>query len=487
MEQTDGDAGQGPVFIRRAGLVLGPLVCALVVLVPSPLHRLEGLGHRPALAAGFSLLMAIWWFTEAIPIHWTALIPLAAWPLLDVFGKGAVGSAGKTVGEFLNAYIFLFAGGMAIGAAMEHWNLHRRVALHIMLRIGASPRRLLLGMLVATAVISLWISNTATAVMMMPIGLAVVTQLEAREGRKLGSYATALMLAVAYAANVGGIGTKIGSATNSIFVGYLATKLKYDMSFLEYVAVALPFVVLFIPLVWLVLWRLGAADAPKDSAGREVLRAELDALGAMSPREKQVAQVFLLAAALWVLGDPLRALLKGALPFTFEARHYEAAVALLGAGLLAVRGALPLGALKRIPVPALMLLGGSFAMAAGIEGSGLSKWLGLQLEPVRALPIAAQLLIAVAATVGLSAVASNTATVNLMMALLPGNLPLLSAVGMASSCDFALPAGTPPNAIVFGSGRIRLPTMMRIGVLLDLAAVLVLTLYGLTWLPLILR
>jgi sodium-dependent dicarboxylate transporter 2/3/5 len=250
--------------------------------------------------------------------------------------------------------------------------------------------------------------------------------------------------------------------------------------------VAFPFVVLFIPLIWLVLWRLGADDAPKDATGREALRAELDGLGVMSAREQQVAQVFVLAATLWVLGDPLRALLKQALPFVFEARHYEAAVALLGAALLAVRGALPLGAVKRIPVPALLLLGGSFAMAAGIEGSGLSRWLGLQLEPVRAWPQAAQMVVAVAATVALSAVASNTATANLMLALLPGNLPLLSAVGMASSCDFALPAGTPPNAIVFGSGRIRLPVMMRVGVLLDLAAVLLMTVYALTYLPLVL-
>lgn len=480
-------AGQRPSIVSRVGLVAGPLVCALVALVPSPLHRLEGLGHRPALAAGFSLLMAIWWFTEAIPIHWTALIPLVAWPVFDVFGAGVLGSAGKATGEFLNAYIFLFAGGMAIGAAMEHWSLHRRVALHIMLRIGASPQRLLLGMLVATGAISLWISNTATAVMMMPIGLAVVSQLERRAGRKLGTYATALMLAVAYAANVGGIGTKIGSATNSIFVGFLATRLQYDLSFLSYSAVALPFVVLFLPLVWLVLWRLGARDAPHDVTGRDALEEELRALGAMTAREKQVARVFLLAAALWVLGDPLRLALTGVLPFAFAARHYEAAVALLGAALLAVGGALPLAAVKRIPVPALLLLGGSFAMAGGIEGSGLSRWLGLQLEPVRALPLAGQMTIAVGATVGLSAVASNTATVNLMLALLPANLPLLSAVGMASSCDFALPAGTPPNAIVFGSGRIRLPTMMRVGVLLDAAAVLVMTMYGLVYLPLIFR
>jgi sodium-dependent dicarboxylate transporter 2/3/5 len=483
---AEASEARGPSLVRKLGLVAGPLVCALVMLAPSPLQHLEGLGHRPAFAAGVSLLMAIWWFTEALPIHWTSLVPLLAWPVLDVFGAGVAGSASKTAQEFVNAYIFLFAGGMAIGAAMEHSNLHRRVALHLMLRIGASPGRLLLGMLVSTAAISLWISNTATAVMMMPIGLAVVSQLEARTGRRLGRYASALMLAVAYASNVGGIGTKIGSATNSIFVGFLSAKARHDMSFFEYVAVALPFVALFLPLIWLVLWKLGAHDAPHDATGKDVLRAELDAQGPMTRREKQVAQAFLFAAMLWILGDPLRALVKPLLPFPFEARHFEAAVALLGAAVLLVRGALPIAAVKRIPLSALLLLGGSFAMAAGIEGSGLSKWLGLQLDSVRALPMLAQLAVSVAATVALSAVASNTATVNLMLALLPLNLPLLSAVSMAASCDFALPAGTPPNAIVFGSGRVHLPTMMRVGALLDLAAVLVLTLYGATWLPLVL-
>lgn len=473
----------GGQLVRRIGLVLGPALLLAVTLTPSALHRLEGFGHRPAFAAGIGLLMATWWFTEAVPIHWTALIPLVAWPLLDVFGAGPVGSAGKATGEFFNAYFFLFAGGMAIGAAMEHWNLHRRVALHIMLRVGTSPPRLLLGMLVSTALISLWISNTATAVMMMPIGLAVIGQLEARAGHRLGNYAMALMLAVAWAANLGGIGTKIGSATNSIFVGYLATRLQVDLTFPLYFAAAFPFVVLFLPLMWLVLWQLGRRDAPAQAAGRAVLQEELAALGALSPREKQVAQVFVVAAALWVLGDPLRALLLRASPVAFAARHYEATVALLGAGALLARGALPLAALRRIPLSALALLGGSFAMAAGIEGSGLSSWLGLQLEPLRAWPPAGQLLAAVAATVALSAIASNTATANLMLALLPSSVPLLTAVGMASSCDFALPAGTPPNAIVFGSGRIRLPVMMRAGALLDLAAVLVLTLYGLTWLP----
>ncbi len=472
---------------RRVGLAAGLAVCALVAFVPSALHRLEGYGHRPAFAAAVALLMAVWWFTEAIPIHFTALLPLVAWPLLGVFGGGVASDAGRTAAEFLNAYTFLFLGGMAIGAAMEHWSLHRRVALHIMVRIGASPRRLLLGMLVATGAVSMWISNTATAVMMLPIALAVIAQLEARAGRKLGAYASALVLAVAYAANVGGIGTKIGTATNSIFVGFLATRMQYELSFVEYLAVGVPFVLLFTPVLWLVLWRSGRRDAPADVAGRDLLRQELDALGPMSVKEHLVARVFVAAAALWILADPLRALLAPLLPAGFAGRHYEAVVAMGAAAALAARGGLPVAALKRIPVSALLLLGGSFAMAAGLEGSGLSSWMGAQLEPLAALPVAAQLLLATAATVALSAIASNTATVNLMLTLLPRSVPLLATVAMAASCDFALPAGTPPNAIVFGSGYVRLPVMMRLGVVLDVLATLALWAYGLVYLPLVLR
>jgi len=458
-------------------------VCLLVALLPGPLHRLEGFGDRPALAAGVSLLMAIWWFTEAIPIHYTALIPLVAWPALGVFGKGVVGDARATTAEFLNSYIFLFLGGMAIGAAMEHWTLHRRMALHIMIRIGASPKRLLLGMLVATALTSMWISNTATAVMMVPIGVAVVSQLESRAGHRLGDYGAALMLAIAYAANVGGIGTKIGTATNSIFAGYLVTNLHVEISFLQYLLVGVPFIAIFLPLIWGVLWLSGRGDVPKTAAGREVLETELKALGTMSAKEHLVARVFGLAAELWVFRDPIRSLLKPLLPFTLKGSYYEAGVAMGCALILAAAGGLPLKAIRRIPVSALLLLGGSFAMAAGIQGSGLSDWLGAQLKVITELPVAAQLLIATGATVGLSAIASNTATINLMLNLLPQKVPLLGTAAMAASCDFALPAGTPPNAIVFGSGYVRLPRMMRIGVVLDVAATLVLWAYGLLYLP----
>lgn len=470
---------------RLAGLAIGLAVFLAFALLDSPLKHLPGFGARPALAAGVSLLMAIWWFTEALPIHWTAMIPLVAFPVLGVFGGGLLSDTTKSGAEYLNAYIFLFLGGMAVGAALEHWNLHRRIALHLMIRIGASPPRLLLGLLVATAAISMWISNTATAVMMLPIALAVVGELEAQARRPLARYGMALMLAVAYAANVGGIATKIGTATNSIFVGWLAKTHHLDLSFLRYVLIGLPFVVLFVPVLWGALWRFGRADAPTSDAGRDVLRAQLEALGPMSAKEHLVGRVFLVAAALWVFGDPLRARLAPQLPFELANRHYEATVAMVAAAVLWALRCLPLAALRRIPVSALMLLGGSFAMAAGIEGSGLSAWLGLQLEPLRAQPALVQLTLATFSAVALSAVASNTATVNLLLNLLPVNLPLLSTVTLAASCDFALPAGTPPNAIVFGSGRVHLPSMMRVGFQLDVAAASLLVLYGWLYLPLV--
>ncbi|MCA3011944.1 MAG: DASS family sodium-coupled anion symporter [Myxococcaceae bacterium] len=470
---------------KAVGLVLGPALFLALALLDTPLAHLPGFDRRPAYAAGLALLMAVWWFTEAIPIQWTAMLPLVTFPLTGVFGGGVGAGLARTGAEYANAYIFLFLGGMAVGAALEHWGLHRRIALQLMVRIGASPPRLLLGLLVSTACISLWISNTATAVMMLPIAVAVLSELEGQAKARLPRFGMSLMLAVAYAANVGGMGTKIGTATNSIFVGWLSTKLGYELSFPRFVLVGLPFVVLFVPVLWAALWRFGRHDAPRGDAGAHALRAQLASLGTSSPMERRVAWTFSVAALLWVFGDPLRRALAPALPFELANRHYEAVVAMGAAGVLALARALPLAALRRIPVSALMLLGGSFAMAAGLEGSGLSQWLGTQLEPLASQPPWARLTLASFATVALSAVASNTATVNLMLTLLPPELPLLSMVTLASSCDFALPAGTPPNAIVFGSGRVHLPSMMRVGALLDVAAAALLVAYGLFYLPLV--
>jgi sodium-dependent dicarboxylate transporter 2/3/5 len=377
-------------------------------------------------------------------------------------------------------------GGMVIGAAMEQWNLHRRVALHIMRAIGTRPKRLLFGMLVATAGSSLWISNTATAVMMLPIAAALLAQLEAAAGKKLWHFGAALMLSVAYASNIGGVGTKIGTGTNSIFCGFVADKLKIDIGFLHFMALGLPFVVIFIPIIWAVLWRTARKDDLGEGRGRELLDEELRAMGRMSSGEKKVAWVFVAAATLWIAGDFIRRPIGPLVPelwsgFKFQGKHYEACVAMLAAFTLAGMGAVSVRALRRVPWSTLLLLGGSFAMAAGIEGSGLSKWIALQFHGVAGMPLAAQIGLATGGTVALSAVASNTATVNVALNVLPPAMPVLAATMIAASCDFMLPAGTPPNAIVFGSGAIRLPVMMKTGFVLDLLAVVVITVYMLVY------
>lgn len=436
--------------------------------------------------------MALWWFTEAVPITVTACLPLGLFPALGVYGKPLPQELVFAVEPFVDAYIFLFMGGMAIGAAMEEWGLHRRVALGILKAVGTEPRRLLWGVLLATGLVSAWISNTATAVMMLPIAMALLKQLEASGGgRRLSGFGAALMLAVAYAANVGGVITKIGSGTNSIFVGFLSDELGYELSFLRYIAVGLPFAALFMPLVWWALWRMARVDAPSGALGREVLDKELSAMGLISTPERKVAAVFFAAAGLWVFGDllrgPIASLLSGGAPgFKLLGKHYEAGVAMVAAFALLVAGVLPLRALKRVPWGTLLLLGGSFAMAAGLEGSGLAGWLARKLGFISQLPLLAQLLLASTATIGLSAIASNTATINLLLNMLPRSPTILAVAALGASCDFALPAGTPPNAIVFGSGYVRLPQMMRVGFALDLLAALLLGLYGLGYLGLVL-
>ena len=466
--------------LRVVGSVVGVLLFLAIAVLPGPLHRIPGYGDRPAYAAATAALMAALWFTEALPMAVTACLPLLLHPLLGVYGKGPGGDTAAAFSPFVDAYIFLFLGGMTIGAAMEEHGLHRRVALRILSFVGTEPKRLLLGVLVATAAVSLWISNTATAVMMLPIALALLTRLEESAGRRLGAFGAAVMLSVAWGSNIGGIGTKIGTGTNSIFLGFVSRSLHRDVGFIEYLAVGFPFVVLLLPIAWLVLWRFGRGDAPSGTTGRDVLAAELSRLGPMSRAERKVAAVFAGAAALWVTADlwrPSVAPLFARFVEKVQPKHGEASVAMLAAAALILLGVLPLRAIRRIPYGTLLLLGGSFAMAAGIDGSGLSKWIESELAGLSSLPLGTQVLAAAAASVFLTAVASNTATVSVLLNVLPRSLPVLTATALGASCDFMLPAGTPPNAIVFGSGRIRLPDMRRAGFLLDLIAVALVALW----------
>jgi solute carrier family 13 (sodium-dependent dicarboxylate transporter), member 2/3/5 len=315
----------------------------------------------------------------------------------------------------------------------------------------------------------------------------LVKELEAARGQgRLSSFGTAIMLSVAYGANVGGIGTKIGSGPNSIFCGFVSEKLHIDIGFLQYLGVALPFVVLFVPIVWGVLWLVARREGLAHIHGRELIHRELSAMGVLSREERTVGIVFLGAAALWISSSAVQPLVGPHISrlfggFRIQAKHYEAGVSMLAAASLLAGRVLSLQALRRLSWGTLVLLGGSLAMAAGIEESGLSLWLGQRFGGLAELPLAGQLAVATAGTIGLSAVASNTATINVVLNLLPPNLPVLFAITMGASCDFMLPAGTPPNAIVFGSGYIRLSTMIRVGFILNVAAAIVVTVYMLVY------
>jgi sodium-dependent dicarboxylate transporter 2/3/5 len=473
---------------RAVGLVAGLLAFALLAGLDGPLHHDPTFGSRPAFAAAGAALMAIWWLTEAIPIYWTACLPILIFPLFGVFGTGPGASLRSLGAAYLDPYIFLFAGGMAIAAAMQQWNLHRRIALTIMKAIGSDPRRLLAGTLCATAFISLWISNTATATMMVPIGIALVAQLEDRGGgKRLASFGMAIMLSIAYGANIGGIGTKIGTAPNAQLAGFLE-RMGTSLSFGQFLVVGLPFVLMFLPVAWLALWRMGRKDAPAGDSGAEVVARELALLGGVQRAEKWILAVFGLAALGWIGGRFLTAALKPVVaPFALSSAHVEAGVALVAALVLLVLGSRHEGrrralleprSLLTVPWETLLLLGGGFAMAAGVQESGLSVWLTGELAGLRALPGFSQVVIAAVAAVALSAVASNTATVAVLLVVLKDAVApdqvntVLFAVTIAASCDFALPAGTPPNAIVFGSGYVTIPRMARTGFVLDFLAAL---------------
>ncbi|MEW6733825.1 MAG: DASS family sodium-coupled anion symporter [Acidobacteriota bacterium] len=469
---------------RLIGLLAGPLAFLLLITIDTPLQHYGSWGARPAYAAGVAVLMAIWWLTEALPIYVTACVPLILFPITRVYGASVIGNVTAVVLPYIDPYIFLFAGGMCIAAAMQQWNLHRRIALNIMQQIGTDPRRLLFGFLAATAFISLWISNTATATMMMPIGIAVIAQLESRLGNKrLQHYGTAIMLSIAYASNVGGIGTKIGTAPNAQFAGFMYN-LGIEITFLKFMAVGLPFVVLFLPVVWLALWQVGRRDTMLQDVGSTAVAEEIAKLGITKRAEWIVLIIFLCTASLWIAGKPITDFLQPRITaFKLTSAQVEGSVAMLAAlVLLSLRTdgqqTLRLRSLRTVPWESLLLLGGSFAMADGIQKSGLSDWLGKQLVVIRDLQPYWQVTLASVSTVAISAVASNTATIGIMLNVLKDGVSssylttVLFTATIAASCDFALPAGTPPNAIVFGSGYITIPRMAKTGVLLDLAAAL---------------
>jgi sodium-dependent dicarboxylate transporter 2/3/5 len=473
---------------QRVGLVLGPVLCALVLVLPAPAGMAAAAWDVTAVAA----LMAVWWATEAIPVPVTALIPLLLFPLLGL------GSAGEAAAPYANPLIFLFLGGFMIALAMERWNLHRRIALNVVRRVGAHPLAIVAGFMAATAGLSMWVSNTATTMMMLPIAASVIAVFLAEEAESDGpqarNFATACMLGIAYAASIGGLATLVGTPPNALLAAFMSQSHGLDIGFAAWMGVGLPVTLALLPLAWLVLTRVVYPfDLPhaREAAG-VVDRAHAE-MGQISRPELRVAAVFALVAGLWIF-RPLLSGLPGLGGLT------DPGIAILGGVLLFL---IPSGAgsgflldwewAKKLPWGVLILFGGGLSLAAAASRTGLAQWIGDSLAGLGAWPLLGLAAVVTVVVILLTELTSNTATtaaflpVVASIAVATGADPLMLAApaALAASCAFMLPVATPPNAIVFASGHVTIPQMVRAGAVLNLVAAAAISLLPWLLLPVI--
>jgi solute carrier family 13 (sodium-dependent dicarboxylate transporter), member 2/3/5 len=392
-----------------------------------------------------------------------------------------------TAAPYANPIIFLFLGGFVIAQAMQRWELHRRVALGVIGAVGTRPDRLIGGFMIAAAFLSMWISNTATAVMMLPIGLSVIQLADGSAGpdgggkRRNSNFAVALMLGIAYACSIGGLGTLIGTPPNAFLAGYFSEHHGVDIGFGRWMLIGMPVVVVGLPMAWLLLTRwiypVGKEEIP---GGRETLLDQADELGALSRGEKLVGVVFVCTAVAWVT----RPWLEGWIPgLSDEGIAIVAALLLflLPVDLREGEFVLDWDAVKGLPWGVLVLFGGGLSLAGAITDTGLAEWIGDRLIAmgIELLPVLVILLIIAAVVIFLTELMSNTAAAAAFLPVLAamavgiGEDPLLLAVpaALAASCAFMMPVATPPNAIVYGSSFITVPQMVRAGIVLNLTFV----------------
>jgi sodium-dependent dicarboxylate transporter 2/3/5 len=471
------------------GLLIGLAAFAGFFLFSPP----AGMSEKAWSMAAVTTLMAIWWMSEAVHPSVTSLVPLALFPLLHILTPQEVSTA------YADHILFLFLGGFIIALAIERCHLHHRIALQVLHRVGTSPHSLTLGIMGTTAAISMWVSNVATTLIMLPIALAVLDHAQSQGYDTKKGFGTALMLMVAYGASIGGIGTPVGTPPNVIFLGAF-TKLFPEapqIGFLRWMLFGVPTAILLTFVAWTYL---SYVAFPYSVAGwhanKEFLRERLQALGPMSAAEKKVALLAATTAFLWIFRENLP--LGGVTipgwshllppPVTIQDSTVAMFMALLLFFIPADRKAgtflMNWETAERLPWGVLILLGGGLALATGVEKTGLAAWLGSQLSLIGSLPPLSVILAVTLLTTWVTEFASNTATATLMMPVLAATaqamqmdplLLMIPATFAASVCNFMLPSATGPNAIVFASGHVTVPQMVRVGIVLDLLCSVLLT------------
>ncbi len=441
-----------------------------------------------------ALLMAVWWISEAVPLAITSLLPVVLFPLLGVMNGKAVSST------YFNHVIFLFMGGFIIAIAMQKWNLHRRIALKILMHTGVSPARILLGFMLATAFLSMWISNTATTMMMVPILISIIQKLEESVGKKsMKKYATGLLLGVAYSASIGGIATLVGTPPNLSFARIFQIMFPNapEISFANWMAFALPVTIIFLAFVWFYLYLIFKPKKKSwSNISKDSFKNQYRELGKISREEKYILIDFILLALLWISRSDINlgsfTILGWASIFSVPSYINDGTVAIMMAIVLFLvpsknktgKKIMDWESANKIPWNIVLLFGGGFALASGFKESGLSLWFGEQLSwVVNIHPILIIFIICMMMTF-LTELTSNTATTEMLLPVLAGlsvstqinPLLFMLPATLSASMAFMLPVATPPNAIVFGTNRIDMMTMARTGLILNLLGAIIITL-----------
>ncbi len=483
---------KGAVRVRHIGLALGLLVGFGLQLLPLPERLIEITGdvesaRKAWIVLSLISLMAIWWVTEAIAISATALLPLVVLPFFDVMSVGGLG------GQYMSSTIVLLMGGMMFAKAIERWDLHERIALNVVSTVGASPSMLILGFMVATAVISMWISNTATTLMMMPIVLSV-SRAVTGPGKVGAPLTVALLLGVCFAANIGGLGTLVGSPTNLIVQEQLRIFTDREISFTSWMILGVPVVIVLVPMAWIYVAKFAfplKSTVADSAAARASVNERLAEIGKITMPEARTLGVFALIAGLWVLGQPLRAWeIGGGTPFAGLSDSSIAILAVALVFLIPAGGGNPKGtalldwkSAENIPWGALLLFGGGLAVASAIRATQLGEWIGEEFEFISAFHPVVVIAVIITLVCFTTQVTSNTSTASTMMpifmsvAIATGMDPIYmaAAIGMAASCAFMLPMATGPNAIVFAAGEFTIATFAKVGLIMNFISIAVLT------------
>ncbi len=476
--------------VQNAGLILGP-----VLFITMLFFDLDPGKPVVTRMAAVTLLMAAWWITDAIPLAATALLPMVLYPILGIL-KGKA-----TAPIYINSTIFLFLGGFMIALAMEQWNLHKRIALRIIRLVGGGPSRIVLGFMTAGAFLSMWISNTATAIMMVPIGMAIILKMEEEFGKdNIHKFSVCLMLGIAYACSIGGVATLVGTPPNLSFsrIFEITFPNAPPVIFGQWILMGLPLSVTMLVIIWLLLTKVFYRAPAHLKVDSTIIKKEYKALGPMSFEEKAVLTVFLLTACLWVfrkelslgivtipgwssllpfpdmIDDGTVAVFMAFILFLIPTRSPDARnVSVMSPDVFA-----------RLPWNIVLLFGGGFALAKGFQVTGLSMLIGNKFAGLEGVsPIVMTLLICLSITF-LTELTSNTATTEMILPILASvsvamqinPLMLMIPATISASCAFMMPVATPPNAIIFGSGRIRIGEMARVGVFINIIGVLVICL-----------